>query len=127
MYNAYVLCSCLLGLLTSNTEGLILFVDISVIQGCIITTPSANAIEVSCELLETYKRIRVTVFNNGCTCSPPVTVTGDSPITVFNLTAEVYTVEVTVVSNNDVSIENKKIITMITVSNKSPATDESGM
>ena len=119
--------SWLFGFATNNTENSILFVDISVIQGCIITTPSANAIEVSCELLDTYKRIRVTVFNNGCTCSPPVTVTGDSPITVFNLTAEVYTVEVTVVSNNDVSIENKKIITMITVSNKSPATDESGM
>ena len=102
-------------------------VDISVLQRCIVTSPSPNTIEVSCELLQAYQRIRVTVSNNGCTCSPPVTVIGDNPITVFNLTAEVYTVEVTVVSNNDVSIENKNIITMITVSNTSPATDESGM
>lgn len=104
-----------------------MFVDISVLQRCIVRSPSSNTIKVSCELLETYQRIRVTVSNNGCTCSPPVTVIGDNPITVFNLTAEVYTVEVTVVNNNNVSIGNKNIITMITVSNKSPTTDESGM
>ena len=103
-----------------------LFIDISVLQRCTITSPYTNTIEVSCELLETYNRISVTIFSNSCTCSPPVTVIGDNPIIIFNLTAEVYTVEVTAVSMNDVIIENKRITEMIMVYNKSSPSIESG-
>ena len=103
-----------------------MFIDISVLQRCNITSPYANTIEVSCELLEAYNRIRVTISSNSCTCSPPVTVIGDNPIIVFNLTAEVYTVEVTAVSMNNVIIENKRITKMIMVSNKSSPSVESG-
>ena len=39
------------------------------------------------------------------TCSQPVTMVDDNPITVSNLTTEVYTVEVTIVNSNDMSIE----------------------
>ena len=53
----------------------------------------------------------------------------DNPITVPNLTTGVYTVEVTAVNSNDMSIEDNKIvemITLITLCDKSTATGESG-
>ena len=97
-----------------------------VLQSCAITSPSANTIRVSCELLETYERIRVTISSNRCTCSQPITMVDDNPITVPNLTTGVYTVEVTAVNRNDMSIEDNKIVEMITLCDKSTATGESG-
>ena len=85
----------------------------TVLQSCTITSPSANTIRVSCELLETFTRISVTISSNSCTCSQPITMIDDNPITVSDLPIGVYTVEVTAVNSNDM--------------NKSTATDESGM
>ena len=51
----------------------------------------------------------------------------DNPITVSNLTTGVYTVEVTAVNSNDMSIEDNKIVDMITLCDKSTATGESGI
>ena len=51
----------------------------------------------------------------------------NNPITVSDLPIGVYTVEVTAVNSNDMSIENNRIVQMITVSDKSTATDESGI
>ena len=51
----------------------------------------------------------------------------NNPITVSDLPIGVYTVEVTAVNSNDMSIENNSIVEMITVSDKSTTTDESGM
>ena len=48
----------------------------------------------------------------------------DNPITVSDLPIGVYIVEVTAVNSNDM---NNRIVEMITVSDKSTATDESGM
>ena len=98
--------------------------DVLVLQRCTITSPSAKTIKVSCELLETFERIRVTISSNSCTSFPPITTTGDSPITVSHLTIERYTVEVTAVSSNDLNVEINKIVETITVleSDKSTAT-----
>ena len=96
----------------------------TVLQSCTITSPSANTIRVSCELLETFTRISVTISSNSCTCSQPITMVDDNPITVSDLPIGVYTVEVTAVNSNDM---NNRIVEMITVFNKSTATDESGM
>ena len=104
-----------------------LFLFYVVLQRCTITSPSASTIRVSCELLEMFERIRVAISSNSCTCSQPITMAGDNPITVLNLTTGVYTVEVTAVNSNDMSIENHKIVEMITLYDKSTATDESGM
>ena len=97
-----------------------------VLQRCTITSPSANTIGISCELLETYERIRVTISSNSCTCSQPITMVDDNPITVPNLTTGVYTVEVTAVNSNDMSIEDNKIVKMITLCDKSASTSEFG-
>ena len=97
------------------------------LQRCTITSPSANTIRVSCELLKAFERIRVTISSNSCTCSQPITIVDDNPITVPNLTTGVYTVEVTAVNSNDMSIEDNKIVEMITLCDKSTATGESGM
>ena len=91
---------------------------------CTITSPSANTIRVSCELLE---RITVTISSNSCNCSQRITMVDNNPITVSDLPIGVYTVEVTAVNSNDMSIENNRIVEMITISDKSTATDESGM
>ena len=86
------------------------------LQSCTITSPSANTIRVSCELLE---RISVTISSNSCTCSQPITMVDNNPITVSDLPIGVYTVEVTAVNSNDMSIENNRIADVITVSDKS--------
>ena len=86
------------------------------LQSCTITSPSANTIRVSCELLE---RISVTISSNSCTCSQPITMVDNNPITVSDFPIGVYTVEVTAVNSNDMSIENNRIVEMITVSDKS--------
>ena len=101
-----------------------LFYVHTVIQSCTITSPSANTIRVSCELLE---RINVTISSNSCTCSQPITMVDNNPITVSDLPIGVYTVEVTAINSNDMSIENNRIVEMITLCDKSSATDESGM
>ena len=98
-----------------------------VLQSCAITSLSANAIRVSCDLLKTFKRINVTVSSNSCTCSQPITIVGDNPITVLNLTTGVYTVEVIAVDSNDIRVENNKIIEMITLCDTTASTDEPGM
>ena len=49
-----------------------------------------------------------------------------NPITVSDLAIGVYTVEVTAVNSNDMSIGNNRIVEMITICEKSTATDESG-
>ena len=66
------------------------------------------------------------ISSNSCICSQPITIVGDNPITVPNLTTGVYTVEVTAVNSNVMSIENNKIVEMITLCDKSTTADESG-
>ena len=51
----------------------------------------------------------------------------NNPITMSDLPIGVYTVEVTAVNSNDMNVENNRIVEMITLSDKSTATDESGM
>ena len=92
-----------------------------VLQSCTITSPSANTIRISCELLE---RISVTISSNSCTCSQPIIMVGNNPITVSDLPIGVYTVEVTA---DDMNVENNRIVKMITVYDKSTAIDESGI
>ena len=105
--------------------------DVLVLQRCTITLPSANTVIVSCELLETFNRIKVIVSSNSCTALPPITITGDNPVIVSHLTIGIYTVEVTAVCSSNLSVEINKIVEMITVleSNKSiaSAATESGM
>ena len=109
-----------------NSNGLHNFVSL-VLQSCTITSPSAKIIRVSCDLLETFNRISVTVSSNSCTCSQPITIVGDSPITVPNLTTGVYTVEVIAVDSNDMRVESKKIVEVITLCDTTTLTGESGM
>ena len=99
----------------------------AVLQSCTITSPSANTIRVSCDLLETFNRISVTVSSNSCTCSQPITIVGDNPITVPNLTTGVYIVEVIAVDSNDMRVESNKITEMITLCDVATSTGESGM
>ena len=98
-----------------------------VLQRCTITSPSANTIRASCELLKMFARIRVTISSNSCSCSQPVTMVGDNPITVPNLTTGEYTVEVTAVNSNNMSIENNSVVEMITLCDKSTTANESGV
>ena len=111
---------------TINVKTLFMCMHVA-LQGCTITSPSAYTIRVSCELLEAYERIRITISSNSCTCSQPITMVDDNPITVPNLTTGVYTVEVTAVNSNDMSIKDNKIVEMITLCDRSTATGESGM
>ena len=75
-----------------------------------------NTIEVSCELLGTLKRISVTVMCINCytSCSQPIVVVGDSPVTVADLVAGQYTVEMAIADKTDI---NDTIVEIITVSN----------
>ena len=50
----------------------------------------------------------------------------NNPITMSDLPIGVYIVEVTAVNSNDMSVENNRIVEMITICDKSTATDESG-
>ena len=92
----------------------------------------ANTIKISCELLETLRRISVTLTYTNCTCSQPTTVIGDSPVTISDLVDGQYIVEMAIadatdindtiveiitVSDNDIPI-NSTIVKMITASNK---------
>ena len=98
-----------------------------VLQSCTIFSPSASTIRVSCDLLETFNRISVTVSSNSCTCSQPITIVGDNPITVPNLTTGVYTVVVIAVDSDDMRVESKKIVEMITLCDTTTSTGKSGM
>ena len=102
---------------------------------CSIVTSSkliANTLEISCKLLETLRRISVTLTYTNCTCSQPITVIGDSPVIVSGLVDGHYIVEMAIadttqfnntivevitVSDNDIPI-NSTIVKMITASNK---------
>ena len=92
-----------------------------------------NAIEISCELLETLRRISVTVMCIDCysSCPQPTAVVGDSPITVSHLDTGEYAIEMAIadatdindtiteiitVSDNDIPI-NSTTVQMITASN----------
>ena len=99
-------------------------VDILALKRCSITSPSTKAIRISCELLETFTRIRVTITSNSCTCSQPITMVDNNPITVSDLPIGEYTVEVTAVNSNDMNVENNRIIleTITVLDHKSTAT-----
>ena len=74
-----------------------------------------NTIEVSCELLETLRKISVTVMCINCysICSQPITMVGDSPVTISDLVAGQYAVEMAIADNTNI---NDTIIEIITVS-----------
>ena len=79
---------------------------------CNITSPKlmANTLEISCELLETLRRISATIT---CTKCQPITIIGDSPIIVSNLIAGQYTIEMAIADSTEI---NDTIVEIITVS-----------
>ena len=70
----------------------------------------ANTLEISCELLETLRRISATIT---CTKCQPITIIGDSPIIVSNLIAGQYTIEMAIADSTEI---NDTIIEIISVS-----------
>ena len=80
---------------------------------CNIVKLVTDSIEISCELLDTLRRISVTVTCTHCTCYQPITVVGDSPIVVTNLVAGKYTVEMVIADTANI---NDTIVEIITVS-----------
>ena len=108
---------------------------------CSITSPEliANTLKISCELLETLRRISATVTCTNCTCFQPITIIGDSPIIVSNLIAEQYTIEMAIANSteiNDTIVEmisvsdnksiNSTVVKMITESNKCTSASTNG-
>ena len=93
------------------------FVTLTGTFKCNITSQKmiTNTIEVSCELLETLRKISVTVMCINCysICSQPITVIGDSPVTVSDLVAGQYAVEMAIADATDI---NDTIVEIITVS-----------
>ena len=81
---------------------------------CSITTPKliTNALNISCKLLETLRRISATITCTNCKYFQSITITGDSPIVVSDLIAGQYTVEITIADSTEI---NDTIIEMITV------------
>ena len=69
-----------------------------------------NTLEISCELLETLRRISATIT---CAKCQPITITGDSPIIVSNLIAGQYTIEMAIADSTEI---NDTIVEIITVS-----------
>ena len=72
----------------------------------------ANNFEISCELLETLRRISATIT---CTKCQPITIIGDSPIIVSDLIAGQYTIEMKIADSAEI---NDTIVELITVSDK---------
>ena len=108
---------------------------------CSITSPEliANTLIISCELLETLRRISTTITCTNCTCFQPITIIGDSPIVVSNLIAGEYTIEMAIADSteiNDTIVEmisvsdnksiNSTVVKMITESNKCTSTSTNG-
>ena len=71
-----------------------------------------NNFEISCELLETLRRISATIT---CTKCQPITITGDSPIIVSDLIAGQYTIEMKIADSAEI---NDTVVEIITVSDK---------
>ena len=86
---------------------------------CSITSPEliANTLIISCELLETLRRISATIICTNCTCFQPITITGDSPIIVSDLIAGQYTIEMAIADSTEI---NDTIVEMISVSDNKP-------
>ena len=83
---------------------------------CNITSPESitNTFEISCELLDTLRRISVAVTYADCNCCQPITVIGDSPVVVSDLVAGQYIVEIGIPDTAEI---NDTIVETITVSN----------
>ena len=73
----------------------------------------ANTLEISCELLETLRRISATIKCTNCTCFQPIAIIGDSPIIVSNLIAGQYTIEMSIADSTEI---NDTIVEIISVS-----------
>ena len=69
-----------------------------------------NTLEISCELLETLRRISATIT---CAKCQPITIIGDSPIIVSNLITGQYTIEMAIADSIEI---NNTIVEIITVS-----------
>ena len=109
---------------------------------CSITTPKliTNALDISCKLLETLRRISATITCTNCTYFQPITITGDSPIVVSDLIAGQYTIEITIADSteiNDTIVEtiivsdndkffNSTVVKTITESNKCTSSPTNG-
>ena len=72
-----------------------------------------NTIVVSCELLETLRRIIVTLTYADCSCHQPITVIGVSPVVVSDLVAGQYIIEMAIADTTGI---NDTIVETITVS-----------
>ena len=86
---------------------------------CSITSPELipNTLKISCELLETLRRISTTITCTNCTCFQPITIIGDSPIIVSNLIGGQYTIEMEIADSTEI---NDTIVEMILVSDNIP-------
>ena len=69
---------------------------------CNITSPKlmANTLEISCELLETLRRISATIT---CAKCQPITIIGDSPIIISNLIDGQYTIEMAIADSTEIN------------------------
>ena len=108
---------------------------------CSITSPEliANTLIISCELLETLRRISATITCTNCTYFQPITIIGDSPIVVSDLIAGQYTIEMAIADSTEVNdtiaeiisvsdnkLINSTVVKMITESNKCTSVSTNG-
>ena len=92
-----------------------IFLHIADVLICNISSPSFNAIGVSCELLGNLPRVNITVKCTSCTSNfKPYSVITDGPIIIANLPAGNYTVDVVFVDSVYTDITTTE---MIVVSN----------
>ena len=79
---------------------------------CRITSPSFDAIGVSCELLGNIPRVNITVDCTSCTSSFKSSVLTDGPIIIPNLPSGNYTVDVVVVDSVYINITTTEMIVL---------------
>ena len=79
---------------------------------CRITSPSFDAIEVSCELLGNIPRVNITVDCTSCTSSFKSSVLTDGPIIIPNLPSGNYTVDVVAVDSVYINITTTEMIVL---------------
>ena len=92
-----------------------IFADTCTLQNCIITSPNAGTIRVSCD---SSHQILVTVTCTNCNNPNMVTISGSSPLTVGGLDPGImYSVMINVFDGNQVVLIARAVTKTITVMN----------
>ena len=90
-----------------------IFVDIFILQNCIVTSPSVGTIRVSCD--SSHQILVTLTCTNNCT-NPTVTSIGNSPLTVRGLDPGMrYSVTIKVFDGNRVVLRNQMVTKTIAV------------